>query len=175
MALAYKLLNQNGNSTKGSNKTWPLPNKNGPGDWISTIHGIDVYYLCKRDNIALWIDRELFIAEFNDTIQGDNGDLKVPDARLVMKIDSWNNDTQNNFMKKVLEHNMPEKDSITPDKKQFVDQLNEAYAANNLMGVSRFAAHLATDPIEENKRQNNLIWQYIQKEIMSNFSEDKFA
>ena len=175
MALAYKLLNQKGNSTKGGNKTWPLPNAIGPGKWMSTIHGIGEYYLCKRDNICLWIDCQLFIAEFSDIIKEDHGDLTVPDARLVMKINSWNNNTQNDFMQKIIEHIMPGNDSITPDEEQYVDQLKKAYAAKNLMGVSRFATHLAINRTEEISRQNNLIWEYIQEEIVNNFPEDAFA
>ena len=175
MTLAYKLLNQNGNSTKGGNKTWPLPNGKEPGHWMSTIHGIDEYYLCKRDNICLWIDSELFIAEFNEIIEEDNSDIKVPDARLVMKIDSWNNNTQKNFMEKCYYHIISEKELIGPDKEQDVDLLRGAYVTKNLIGVSRFATKVAINATEELNWQNNLIWEYIQEEIMNNFSQNAFA
>lgn len=175
MALAYKLLDRNGTSTKGGGKSWPLPTDNRIGAWISTIHGKGKYYLCKRNNIVLWIDHALFIAEFKEIIKEHHGDLEVPDARLVMRVHNWNNVTQKDFMKNCLEYSIKRENLSDPNKQKYVEQLERAYEANNLMRVSKFAVHLAEDPTEETNRQNDLIWQYVQDEIIDCFSEDKFA
>jgi len=172
MTLAFKLLNPIGVSSKGGNIKWPLPKVTAPGDWISVLYGIGEYYLCKRENICLWIDSSLYVAEFNEMIKEEYDDIIVPDTRLVMKVESWNDNSQEHFMKSCFDRAMSEINPVNLEEKQTIEDLKMAFDAKNLIGVSKFATHLLN---EDSNWQSTLIWECVQGEILEKHSLEEFA
>jgi hypothetical protein len=87
--IAYKFLRAGGTSPF-TDFAWPLP-RSGPGPWLeapvdpcrSGIHA------CHRDDLPLWLGRELYEVELDGEIVEEPVKLIASRARLVRRIDAW--------------------------------------------------------------------------------------
>ena len=122
----------------------------------------------------MWLDKILYIAEFNqhEFIENDNARLVVNDARLHKKLVSWSDVAQHDFMERCYEKvnslNLP-----APIKNSDSYRILEgAYQAKNLIGVAKKSYELSED-IEN--WQNDLIWGYINEEVMESIPIEDLA
>jgi hypothetical protein len=87
--IAYKFLRAGGTSPF-TGFAWPLP-EGEPAPWIdspvepcrSGIHA------CRRDDLPLWLGRELYELELDGEIVEEPAKLVASRARLVRRIDAW--------------------------------------------------------------------------------------
>jgi hypothetical protein len=88
--IAYKFLRPGGTSPF-TGFAWPLPD-GGPGPWLeapveacrSGVHA------CRRDDLPLWLGPELYEVELEGEIVEEPTKLVASRARLVRRIDAWN-------------------------------------------------------------------------------------
>lgn len=91
----YKFLSA-GRIAAQSGYQWPEP-----GTWTPAVKGNLVacengYHLCRPRDLAYWIDAELWEVEAKEIIESDNK-IVARRARLVRRVDEWNERTQRLF------------------------------------------------------------------------------
>jgi len=96
----YKVLKKDGSVIYGRGK-WHLPNGKRPGKWMPAVDKLVMcnsgYHLTDAKHLIEWIDEALFEAEYKgDMLIGDNK-IVVSQARLVRKLDNWNERTERLF------------------------------------------------------------------------------
>jgi len=167
MPFAFRFFQINGQSSKGGDLKWPEPDNEGNSQWASTLYGKRPYHLSQLANLWLWIDKILYIAEYNqhELIEDDGARLVVNDARLHKKLLSWCDETQHEFIEKcygrVESLNLSDDAKNTDPFKNFED----AYKVKNLIGVAKKSYELVRD---DSDWQNQLIWGYINHEVAEN-------
>jgi len=97
----YKIL-RDGRSCHGGELKWSLPHDGKPGKWMPKIIGELVpckngYHLCRRSDIIKWLDAEIYEAEYLGEIVESDSKVVVRQARLLKKIDTWNDKTARLF------------------------------------------------------------------------------
>ena len=103
----YKFLTAD-NRGPYSNFEWSVPSGDKPGKWLHTkgplelcVNGIHV---CEFQNLLVWADAQLFEVEVNgEGIVGDNKTV-FQSARLVRKVETWNDRTTRLFAADCAEH-----------------------------------------------------------------------
>jgi len=69
---------------------------------IPCEHG---YHLCQREDLIQWLNKEIYEAEGRgDFIRHDNNKDVFPEARLIRKIDNWDDRTARLFCADCSEH-----------------------------------------------------------------------
>jgi len=119
MNVLYKVLNPDGTPFHGGSGQWSLPTKGDsgawtPGAWMPTIAGELIpewmptiagelipcsngYHLCQEADLLRWLGPAIFEAEYRgDCVNADNK-ITVREARLLRKIESWNERTARLF------------------------------------------------------------------------------
>ena len=107
MNVLYKVLNPDGTPFHGGSGQWSLPTKGDsgawtPGEWMPTIAGELIpcsngYHLCQEADLLRWLGPAIFEAEYRgDCVNADNK-ITVREARLLRKIESWNERTARLF------------------------------------------------------------------------------
>lgn len=92
----YKFLREDGSPTHAPNTfKWPLPTKNRPGKWVSVegelIPCENGLHLVRFSGLLEWADHTLYEAEGGkEFVEKDKKVLVFRRARLVRKIDAWN-------------------------------------------------------------------------------------
>ncbi len=100
----YKVLGKGGVACNGGSGKWhlPLPSENEPGEWMPKIENIIPcqrgYHLCRREDLIVWLNAEIYEAEGKGTFirHDDNKDV-FQQARLISKMDNWNERTARLF------------------------------------------------------------------------------
>src|SRR5690606_17865329 len=106
----YKCLNPGGRSLMGDG-TWHLPDGGRPGMWMPEITGLVPrqrgYHVATIDQLVDWLGPELFEVECRGE-HVDHGDKHVfGQARLVRRIDAWNDRTARLFAADCAERVLP--------------------------------------------------------------------
>jgi hypothetical protein len=167
MPFAFRFFQINGQSSKGGGLKWPEPDGEGNSQWVSTLYGKRRYHLSKSDNLWLWIDKILYIAEYNqhELIEDDSARLVVSDARLHKKLLSWCDETQLEFIEKCYERVESLNLSDAAKNSDPYKILEDAYKVKNLIGVAKESCELVGD---NSNWQNQLIWGHINDEVAEN-------
>jgi hypothetical protein len=89
VVIAYKFLTSEATSPFTGFR-WNLPD-GGPGSWIDAAvepcrSGI---HACRRDDLPLWLGRELYEIELDGQIVAEPTKLVASRARLLRRIDAW--------------------------------------------------------------------------------------
>jgi len=96
----YKCLD-NGNSCHGGSLEWSLPKDGKPGDWMPRIDRIETcvsgYHLCRERDLVDWLSDEIYEAEGRGEKIVDNNKVVFQEARLIRKLDKWNDRTARLF------------------------------------------------------------------------------
>ena len=124
----YKILKNDGTCANGGLGKWYLPKKLAdgtwkPGRWMPKIddrlipceHG---YHLCRPDDLIYWLDEAIFVAEFEGEMVLDDNKIVVRRARLLRKVETWNERTARLFACKCAEHVLPIFEKKYPDDTQ---------------------------------------------------------
>jgi hypothetical protein len=101
--IAYKFLRAAGTSPF-TGFAWPVP-EGEPGAWIeapvqpcrSGIHA------CRRDDLPLWLGRELYEIELDGEIVEEAAKLVASRARLVRRIDAWDDRLRDEYTRTCAE------------------------------------------------------------------------
>ena len=98
----YKVLHSDGSAYHGGNGKWFLP-KGRPGRWMPTLNPDKLkaceygYHLCRRDDLILWLGPVIFTAEYRGKRIDDTDKIVVQQARLLSKLETWNDRTARLF------------------------------------------------------------------------------
>ncbi len=108
----YKVLGEGGISCNGGTGKWSLPRDGQPGDWMPKIETVipcrSGYHLCRRQDIISWLNEEIYEAEGRGKfIRHDNNKDVFPEARLVKKVENWNEKSARLFAADCAEHVLP--------------------------------------------------------------------
>ena len=82
---------------------WSLPSESGPGEWMPEIKGIELcvngYHACREQDLVTWLGPAIYELEYDPACEYIEGDDKVVcgRARLVRKLDTWNERTARLF------------------------------------------------------------------------------
>lgn len=104
----YKVLGNGGIACNGGSGKWNLPVDKKPGKWMPKIENIipcrSGYHLCRREDLLLWLNEEIYEAEGRGkSIRDENKDV-FQQARLIRKIDNWNEKNTRLFATDCVEH-----------------------------------------------------------------------
>jgi hypothetical protein len=105
----YKVLGKGGMACNGGSGKWDLPKNGRPGKWMPKIKNIEPcqsgYHLCREEDLTQWLNDELYEAEGRgESIRHDNSKDVFPEARLLKKLESWNEKTARLFAADCAEH-----------------------------------------------------------------------
>jgi len=136
----YKTLQENGRSPYQGH-AWPRPNGK-PGKWVAASGELVVcengVHLCRRDDLVHWLDAEIFVAEAGGRIIESDDKVVCRKARLLEKIDSWNERTGRLFAADCAERVLPLFESAHPNDSRPRDAI--AAARRFAMGEIDLAA-----------------------------------
>ena len=122
----YKVLKDGGSCCKGGIGQWGLPAKNddgtwAPGAWMPKIKGklkpcSNGYHICCRSNLISWLDEAIFEVEYRGSIiVKDSKKSVVREARLLRKIETWDEKTARLFAADCAEKVLPIYEEKYPD------------------------------------------------------------
>jgi len=99
----FKVLNEDGSCWNGGWGSWSLPTQNTdgtwePGEWMPPIKGRLIacengYHLCREGDLLEWLGPAIFTAEYRGDRQDDDDKIVVREARLLDRLDTWNDRT----------------------------------------------------------------------------------
>lgn len=103
----YKILDETGMSCHGGQALWDLPTYLGgkwhPGDWMTPVRGELIpckngYHLIDADHLIDWLGRTIYAVECgNDWIKGNEWIIVARTARLLRRVDTWDEHTARLF------------------------------------------------------------------------------
>jgi hypothetical protein len=91
----YKFLTADGRATHAHNFSWSLPKGKRPGKWMPKIKGDLVpcengYHVCSERDLLEWCHETLYEVEVRGEIVTSENKLVVREARLLRKVNHWN-------------------------------------------------------------------------------------
>jgi len=98
----YKVLHSDGSAYHGGKGKWFLP-KGRPGKWMPTLNPDKLkacqygYHLCRHDDLVRWLGPVIFTAECRGERIDDTDKIVVQQARLIRKLETWNDRTARLF------------------------------------------------------------------------------
>ena len=146
----YKVLGKGGVSCNGGSGKWFLPKDDKPGKWMPPIKGKlkpceNGYHLCRFENLLEWINEEIYEAEGRgENIECDNK-IVFGEARLLKKLESWNEKKARLFAAECAEHVLPifEKEYPQDDRPRKAIEAARDFANGKIDAAARNAAGVA--------------------------------
>lgn len=147
----FKVLKADGRCCNGGSGKWHLPKKlkDGswkPGRWMPKIKGElepceNGYHICRPQDLIEWLDEVIFEVEYDGEIVEDNDKCVVRKARLLRKVETWNDKTARLFAADCAEHVLPifEKKYPTDNRPRKAIQAARDYA-NGLIDAKELEA-----------------------------------
>ena len=141
----YKVLNPNGAAVYANGFVWPLPNGKptkwvrAKGELILCQNGI---HLCRPSDLIHWLGPEIYVAEARGGRLEDDQKVAVREARLVQRVETWNEKTARLFAADCAERVLPifEKDSPKDDRPRKAIEAARAFARGEIDDAARTAA-----------------------------------
>jgi len=105
----YKVLGKGGIPCNGGKGKWNLPKDDKPGKWMPKLDNIEPcvsgYHLCRMEDLIYWLNKEIYEAEGRGEFirHNDNKDV-FAEARLLKKMESWNERSARLFSLDCAEH-----------------------------------------------------------------------
>ena len=105
----YKVLDEDGRAFHGGNGAWSLPDGRKMGAWMPPVKGELVlcengYHLCRRQDLIRWLGPVIYVAEARGRTIHDDTKVVAREARLVRRLDTWNETTARLFAADCAEH-----------------------------------------------------------------------
>jgi hypothetical protein len=100
MTILYKITNDDGTSCHGGSGKWPLPNgkagkwRSVDGDLVPCSNGL---HLCCTSDVLQWLGPAIWEAEHDGEIIEHGDKVVARKARLVVRVDAWNEQTARLF------------------------------------------------------------------------------
>jgi hypothetical protein len=160
MTTYYKVLGHDHRPCHGGSGTWPEPGKwlSVSGEIVPCLRGL---HLTDRAHLVEWLGPEIWIAEVHPkaTVADNGNKIAVSRARLVSRVDAWNERTQRLFAAACAEHVLPifekrypdddrprraiETARLFADGRATAEELENAYAAAAYAAAYAYAAYAA--------------------------------
>ncbi len=123
MKLALKWLSEDGSAYHGGSGKWALPTTRKPGAWMPTIEGTiepchNGYHLCRlppKLDMLSWCAPALFVAEYRGTTAADDDKIAVREARLLVRVTTWNERSARLFACDCAQRVLPLYEKEAPD------------------------------------------------------------
>ncbi|MBD3177833.1 MAG: hypothetical protein GF320_21880 [Armatimonadia bacterium] len=113
----YKWLREDGSAIYGTG-SWHLPTDNGPGEWMPHIEDIEPcksgYHLCRQQDLVKWHGPSLYVSEARGEVLECDGKVIVHEARLVRRVEAWDERTSRLFAADCAERVLPIFESACP-------------------------------------------------------------
>ena len=97
----YKVLSRGGIPANGGTGAWFLPKGKRPGKWMPKIDDIELcesgYHGCRRQDLVHWLGEEIYEVEYKGSVIVGDNKVVGEQARLIRKIDTWNDRTARLF------------------------------------------------------------------------------
>jgi len=166
----YKVLNTDGSPCHGGG-TWHLPTDDGPGEWMPAIKGKLVacqngYHLCREQDLINWLGPAIYEAEYRGERVDDDNKIVVREARLLRRIDAWNDRTARLFACDCAERvlHIFERERPDDDRPRQAIEVARRYARGQAtedeLGAARDAARNAASAAARDAARNaERIWQ----------------
>jgi len=117
----YKFLQKDGEPAYGTGK-WYLPKGKRKGKWMPFIEDIGLckrgYHACEQKDLIQWTNKELYEVELKGTIIKDDNKVVAQQARLIRRIDSWNDKNARLFVVKCAKRVLPIFEKEYPNDKR---------------------------------------------------------
>ena len=109
MTTYYKVLDKRGHPFHGGNGQWHLPRGQKPGKWMLPIKDPILcrrgYHLLRNESdLAQWLGPTIWLAEARGQLLADTDKVVVEQARLLSKVETWNERTARLFGADCAEH-----------------------------------------------------------------------
>lgn len=158
----YKVLKADGSCANGGSGEWFLPTKKKdgtykPGKWMPRVKGklepcMNGYHICRPQDLAHWLDEAIFEVEYKGRIVKDNDKCVVREARLLRRIETWDEKSARLFAADCAEKVLPTYEKYFPnnDAPRKAIQVARDYAngkinKNQLDAASAAASAVARD------------------------------
>jgi len=98
----FKVLGKDGAAFHGGTGKWGLPTEDGPGEWMPPIEGElapceNGYHGCREQDLVKWLGPTIYEMEVRGERIDDEDKIVVREARLLRKLDTWNERTARLF------------------------------------------------------------------------------
>lgn len=97
----YKVLAEDGSACHGGCGKWPLPKGGKPGEWLEVSGSIvpcrNGLHVCEKSDLVHWLGPAIFLCEVSGETVRDEHKSVVAKARLVSRINTWNDRTARLF------------------------------------------------------------------------------
>ena len=105
----YKVLDEDGRAFHGGSGAWSLPDGKKAGAWMPPVEGALVlcangYHLCRRRDLIRWLGPAIYVAEARGAMIHDDTKVVVREARLVRRLETWNERTARLFAADCADH-----------------------------------------------------------------------
>jgi len=143
----YKVLGENGEAVNGGKGKWPLPKHGKPGAWKSlrgklvpclyALHG------CTENQLMHWLGPAIYEMEFAGQVHDDGNKYYGRKARLLRRLDAWNDRTARLFACDCAERALLRERAVgrEPDKRAWdATEVARRYAAGGATSEELAAA-----------------------------------
>jgi len=113
----YKVLKADGSCCNGGKGSWYLPTKKKDGSWKSgkwmpKVKGelepcMNGYHICRPTDLIHWLDEAIFEVEYKGKLVKDSDKCVVREARLLRKIETWDEKSARLFAADCAERVLP--------------------------------------------------------------------
>ena len=108
----YKVLNEDGSCFWGGSGAWYLPKGNKPGKWMPKIKGDliaceNAYHILRPEHLVRWLGPAIFKVEPRGEVIYRDDKLICREARLLSRLEIWNDRTARLFAADCAEHVLP--------------------------------------------------------------------
>lgn len=97
---------------------WPMPNGQ-PGEWTPAISDLrpceSGYHLCRKGDLVVWLGPEIYEAEARGALIEATDKIVCESARLIRKVESWNERTARLFAADCAERVLPLFEKFQPN------------------------------------------------------------
>ena len=116
----FKVLDEGGEPCHGGRGIWSLPHDGQPGDWMPPVEGELVackkgYHLCREQDLIKWLGPVIYEAEYRGERLDANNKIVVREARLLARVETWNDRTARLFACDCAERVLPIFERERPD------------------------------------------------------------
>lgn len=108
----YKTLGSDGSCCHGGTGKWPLPVEGKPGEWMPFIEGTltpckNGYHILTINQLLPWLNEAIFEVEVKGEIVSQSDKSVCREARLLRKLETWNEQTARLFACDCVERVLP--------------------------------------------------------------------
>ncbi len=112
MVTYYKVLDSDGGCCHGGYGKWYLPEDGKPGQWMPAVEGEvkcceNGYHLVTASQLLSWLGPTIWVAEGRGDCDVDDDKTAFREARLISRVETWNERTVRLFICDCAEHVLP--------------------------------------------------------------------